>query len=234
MVALFVALMFVSLVLADLVMEKVQARRLVRRREGERLSPRSAPFTLADLDRWPPLPGGVYLTEGHTWLAPQTRGAFRAGADSLIARALGAVSRVSLPGVGQEVRVGAPLFQLERQGRLLTVPSPVAGRVLSVNSELQDQPGRVARDPYGEGWVCSVLPSRLHQDKPVLRAGAQALAWLRREAGRFSEFLWMRYPSEVELGATIQDGGEPAPGVLSDFDAGTWEAFEREFLGRKG
>lgn len=230
MVAIFVALMFVSLVLVDLLLEKAHARRLVRNLPAERVLPRRVPFRLGDLDHWSPLPEGVYLTEGHTWLLPQQQGAFRAGADSLIACALGAVGRVAPPKVGEELLEGAPLFQLEREGRVLTVPSPVTGRVIAVNGELQDQPDLVVRDPYGEGWVCSVLPTRIHQDKLVMRAGAKALAWLEREAGRFSEFLWMRFPSEIELGATIQDGGVPVPGVLTDFDASTWDAFEREFL----
>lgn len=230
MVAIFVALMFVSLVLVDLLLEKAHARRLARNLAAERVLPRRVAFNLGDLDHWPPLPEGVYLTEGHTWLLPQKQGAFRAGADSLIVRALGPVDRVAPPKVGQELLEGGPLFQLEREGRVLTVPSPVTGRVIAVNGELQDQPDLVVRDPYGEGWVCSVFPVRMHQDQPVMRAGAKALAWLEREAGRFSEFLWMRFPSEIELGATIQDGGDPAAGVLTDFDASTWEAFEKEFL----
>jgi glycine cleavage system H protein len=232
MVAIFVALMFVSLVLVDLLVEKAHARRLTLTLAAQRALPRRVPFDPRALEHWPPLPEGAYLTEGHTWLLPQKQGAFRAGVDPLIASALGAVVRVAPPRVGQELLEGAPLFQLEREGRVLTVPSPVTGRVTAVNGELQDQPELVVRDPYGEGWVCNVLPMRILEDKPVMRAGAKALAWLQREADRFSEFLWMRFPSEIDLGATIQDGGTPAPGVLSDFDASAWDAFEREFLRR--
>jgi glycine cleavage system H protein len=234
MVAVFVALMFVGLVLVDLLVEKARVRRLALNLAAQRALPRRVPFSPRGLEHWPPLPEGAYLTEGHTWLLPQEEGVFRAGADPLIAHALGAVGRVAAPKVGQELLEGAPLFQLEREGRALTVPSPVTGRVTAVNSELQDQPELVVRDPYGEGWVCNVLPMRILEDKPVMRAGAKALAWLEREAARFSEFLWMRLPSEIDLGATIQDGGTPAPGVLVDFDASTWDAFEREFLMRHG
>ena len=234
MVAVFVALMFVSMVLVDLLLEKAHARRLALNLTPGRAMPRRAPSNPRGLDAWPPLPEGVYLTGGHTWLLPQEQGAFRAGADQLIAHALGAVGRVVPPRVGQEILEGDPLFQLAREGRLLTVPSPVTGRVLSVNGELQDQPELVVRDPYGEGWVCSLLPMRILEDKPVMRAGEKALSWLQREANRFSDFLWLRSPSEADLGATIQDGGDPAPGVLTDFDAFTWDAFEREFLLRHG
>jgi glycine cleavage system H protein len=232
MVAIFVALMFIGLILVDLVVQRLEAKRaaLAPSLAAERLLPRRAPFGFGDLDQWPPLPQGVYLTEGHTWLLPQERGVFRAGADGLIARALGAVSRVAPPKVGQEILEGAPLFHLEREGRALTVPSPVTGRVISVNGQLQDQPNLVAQAPYAEGWVCSLLPARFAQDKPAMRAGAKALAWLEQEAERFSEFLWARFPSEVELGATIQDGGVPAPGALADFEASAWNEFEREFL----
>jgi glycine cleavage system H protein len=230
MVAVFVALMFVSLVLVGVWLGKARARRLAL----ERALPRRAPCNPHGLEHWPPLPEGAYLTEGHTWLLPQKQGVFRAGVDSLIAHALGAVARVIPPRVGQEILEGAALFQLEREGRLLTVPSPVTGRVISVNGELQDRPELVVRDPYGEGWVCNVLPMRILEDKPVMRTGAKALAWLEREASRFSDFLWLRTPSESDLGATIQDGGDPAPGVLTDFDANTWDVFEREFLMRPG
>ena len=31
--------------------------------------------------------------------------------------------------------------------------SPVSGEVVEVNEALQDEPGRVNEDPYGEGWM---------------------------------------------------------------------------------
>ena len=235
MVAVFVALMFIGLVLIDLLVEKAHARRLALTLAPAGVLPRHrVPANPPGPDRWPRLPEGAYLTEGHTWLLPQEQGVFRSGVDPLITHALGAVGRVAPPSVGQEVLEGAPLFLLERQGRLLTIPSPVTGRILSVNGELQEQPELVVRDPYGKGWVCSLLPMRILEDKPVMRAGAKALAWLQREANRFSDFLWLRSPSEADLGATAPDGGDPAPGVLTDFDASAWDAFEREFLLRYG
>ena len=235
MVALFVALMFIGFVLADMLVRKLEARPAAALNLAVNLA---APYQMASkslgpLDAWPAIPEGVYLAKGHTWLSPQAEGVFLAGADALVSRALGAVSKVILPRVEQEVWTGSPLFQLDLGGRILTVPSPVTGRVVSVNRQLRDRPELVAQAPYGAGWVCELLPTRLEQEKTMLRVGDKARAWLEREMDRLAEFLGALVPADPALGATSLDGGAVVPGALTGFDAEIWRAFEHKFLSRK-
>lgn len=232
MVAIFVALMFIGFILIDLSVQRLEARRAAAAMNQAAvrnvLSPRAA--SSASLDDWTWIPDGFFLANGHTWLLPQEQGFFRIGADVLVSRALGAVSRVIPPKVGQEVWAGRPLFHLEHNGRALTVASPVSGKVLSVNDQIQDRPDLIVKGAYSAGWVCVILPTRLVQEKTALRVGDRARAWLRQEVDRFSQFLWARVPSDAVLGATIPDGGIPAPGSLLGFDAADWNAFEHDFL----
>jgi glycine cleavage system H protein len=220
MVALFVALMFIGFIMVDAILQKAEAARALRAtapRPGGRES-------------WIAVPEGVHLSPGHSWTLPLQEGAVRAGVDSLVARALGTVSRVTLPAVGEWVKAGSPLFHMELHGRSITIPSPVSGRVAAVNESLREQPGIVATDPYGKGWVCS-----LELSQPALQVmpfGRKAALWLEQEVARFQEFLSAHLTPEFALGATSQDGGLPVSGALAQFDAETWAAFERQFLRR--
>ena len=230
MVAIFVALMFIGLILLDLALQKVEARRAARALTlaARTIAPRGP--ASRTLDGWPALPEGVYLSEGHSWLRPQGQEAFQVGPDALVGQALGSVTRVVPPGVGSEMWAGAPLFQIEVRGRLLTVASPLTGRVVAVNGELQDRPELALRVPYDDGWVCVFQPTRLAEQKPAWHVGEKAVAWFEQEVQRFSQFLWTRFASDLALGETSLDGGVPAPGSLQEFDADTWKAFELEFL----
>ena len=37
--------------------------------------------------------------------------------------------------------------------------APVGGRVVEVNTVLDDEPEHINSDPYGEGWLCIIEPS---------------------------------------------------------------------------
>jgi hypothetical protein len=124
----------------------------------------------------------------------------------------------------------APLSQIEVRGRLLTGASPLTGKVVAVNGELQDRPELALKAPYGDGWVCVFQPTRLAEQEPEVRWGEKAAAWFEQEVQRFSQFLWTRFASDLALGETGLDGGVPAPGSLPEFDADPWKAFELEFL----
>lgn len=154
MVAIFVVLMFLGFILADLVLQKVEARRaaLALVPAGGGIASRRSSLRPAIRDAWPTLPEAVYLSEGHSWLRPRPSGVFRIGPDALVGQALGSVTRVVPPKVGSEVWAGTPLFQMEAGDRVLTVAAPVSGRVVEVNPELQDRPELAVSEPYGAGW----------------------------------------------------------------------------------
>jgi len=223
MVAIFVALMFVSLVLTDLGVQKWnawQAARSLARAERE--------AAVSSEVLWQ-VPEGVQIAEGHTWFRPDPNGGLEIGADSLITHAIGAVRRIVLPNPGDQVTAGQPLFRLEKDGRSLTVPSTVTGKVVMVNNRLQNQPALLNSDPYGNGWICRVTPTEVAA-APNVRFGDKAALWLENEFNRLREFLSVEVMSDFALGVTSQDGGIPTSGCLSELDQTAWSGFEAEFL----
>lgn len=227
MVAIFVAFMFVSMVLADLGVVKWKEWRAAGTARAAQSEARVQVFLQEEL--WQ-VPEGIHLSGAHTWFKPDPAGGLEIGADPFIAHAIGAISRIVLPKPGDQVTMGRPLFQLERSGRSIAVPSTITGKVMAVNSRLEDHPGLLNSDPYGGGWVCHVTPTTIEAAAPTVRFGEKAILWLEGEFTRLGEFLSAQLPTEMPLGATSQDGGLPSSGCLNELDKAAWSAFEREFL----
>jgi len=59
-----------------------------------------------------------------------------------------------LPGV--DVVAGGKLGELETMKVTLELQSPVNGRVVAVNQELEAHPELINSDPYGAGWICRI------------------------------------------------------------------------------
>lgn len=85
---------------------------------------------------------------------PDTGSVWFAGRHHQVAQdALGDIVYVSLPAVGDEVEAGGAVGELESTKSVSDVYAPLAGRVVAVNTALDDSPELVNSDPYGEGWL---------------------------------------------------------------------------------
>lgn len=60
---------------------------------------------------------------------------------------------VELPEVGREVEEGDSVAVLESVKSVSDVISPVAGEVVEVNEELEENPNQVNQDAFGQGWI---------------------------------------------------------------------------------
>jgi glycine cleavage system H protein len=226
MVAIFVAFIFVALILTDLGVQKFKAWQAARAT--------LVPAGLAALKGealWE-LPDGIHLSDAHTWFRPDPAGGLEIGADRFITHAVGAVRRIILPERGEHVTAGQPLFRIEHDSRSVTIPSTLTGKVVAVNGLLHEKPELLTFDPYGRGWVCQLAPTSVGA-APAMRFGEKAIQWLESEFSRLREFLFAQASQEFALGATSQDGGYPASGCLGELDERAWSAFQTEFLKSK-
>lgn len=66
---------------------------------------------------------------------------------------LGEVVYVELPETAGGVDAGEELGTLESVKAVSEFFAPVAGEVVEVNERLEDEPGLVNDDPYGDGWL---------------------------------------------------------------------------------
>jgi glycine cleavage system H protein len=73
---------------------------------------------------------------------------------------LGDITFVEMPGVGDLLERGALFGTLESTKAVGELFMPVNGEILSVNEALAESPELVNTDPYGEGWIVEVKPTR--------------------------------------------------------------------------
>jgi CheY-like chemotaxis protein len=169
------------------------------------------------------VPAGVFVSNSHSWVGVHMNGLVRMGIDDFTQKTIGQIDAVELPGKGAEIRRGDTLFTLRHGNHRLAVPSPVSGRVTSVNAELSERPELIKLKPYQLGWVCTMDPVHLTEDLRDLRIGADAVSWYRGEIHRYGEMIREALRAREDEGKSVRAGNG---GGLDDV---TWEVFERAF-----
>ena len=164
------------------------------------------------------LPGGLFVHGGHTWAKLDSSGAVHVGLDGFARGVLGRVDRFELPPDGATLRQGEPAFAALQSGKRIEFVSPVDGVVCAVNERINADPAAARKEPYEKGWAFMLRPSNLSRDLKKLRIGAEASAWLEKEARSFTEFLTLHRAVPVEVGATMPDGGVHAEGIMESMD----------------
>lgn len=70
--------------------------------------------------------------------------------------ALGDVVFVDLPKVGTTMTANQEIGEVESTKATSNIYSPVSGKVIEVNTTLQDHPEYLNKDPYGQGWIAVI------------------------------------------------------------------------------
>lgn len=98
-------------------------------------------------------PEELKYNEEHTWLRLEGEERGRVGITAYAQGQLKEVVFVELPEIGAEVARMEPFGVIESVKATNDLYSPVSGEVVEVNRALEDEPGAVNEDPYGEGWM---------------------------------------------------------------------------------
>jgi CheY-like chemotaxis protein len=130
------------------------------------------------------VPGGAFLSPGHTWARIDPDGQVVVGLDDFGRRAVGRLERIEIPPAGTAIRRGEPVFTLRRGAGILRLAAPVSGTVAHVNPDLRRDLGLLKESPYDRGWVCVLRPSNLAEELPQMRIGKAVVAWYQDEIGR--------------------------------------------------
>lgn len=103
------------------------------------------------------VPEDLRYTSDHEWTRSE-EGRLRIGITDYAQDALGDIVFVQLPEPGAKVSAGDSFAEVESTKSVSDIYAPVSGTVAEINSELTDSPQRLNEDPYGEGWLCVIIP----------------------------------------------------------------------------
>ncbi|MBI4526660.1 MAG: glycine cleavage system protein H [Deltaproteobacteria bacterium] len=87
-------------------------------------------------------------------------------------------SEIRLPEVGSWLGQGEKGWTLVSGAKSVDMLSPVDGTVVAVNDKVKASGGTAGLDPYGEGWLIKVNPSRLNANLKHLLSGRLARRWM--------------------------------------------------------
>ena len=104
------------------------------------------------------LPDDLRYAENHEW-AKASGDIIRVGIDDYAQDQLGDIVFVELPQVGDTFQKGEEFGTVESVKAVAELVLPVSGKVASVNGDLEESPGLVNQDPYGDGWMLEIAPA---------------------------------------------------------------------------
>jgi CheY-like chemotaxis protein len=194
------------------------ANRLVLRREA-RLEAQRRPTVrvvapaVADAvgDREYCVPGGAFLSPGHTWARIDPSGLVWMGLDDFVRKALGKVERVELPEPESSVRRGELLFVVRRGDQIARFQAPVSGKVIRVNATLTRDASALLHSPYDRGWVCLLKPANLAAELADLRIGQPVVRWYQEEIKQLRGIKGETALPWAEIEAKFLGTGKPVP-----------------------
>lgn len=78
------------------------------------------------------------------------------GISANAAEELGDITYVDLPEEGKEIKKGEVICSVESVKSAGDVYAPVSGKIVEVNSDLEDTPETINEDAEGKGWICKI------------------------------------------------------------------------------
>lgn len=108
-------------------------------------------------------PTDLKYAKSHEWVRVEGEEAV-IGITQFAQDALGDITYVEAPQVDDDVEAGSECGSLESVKAASDLISPVSGKVIAVNEELENAPEVINQDPYGKGWIYRVKLNGLPDD----------------------------------------------------------------------
>jgi glycine cleavage system H protein len=150
-----------------------------------------------------------YYHRGHTWVQPEEDGTVTVGLDELAQHLIGSPDSVQLPKIGQELEVNQTAWRMKKNGKAISVRSPIEGEVTAVGGAT-------------EGWFLKIRPRLGAKNLLTFRhllQGPEVHGWLSRELERLQ--LQLRAPNTPPA---LADGGVLVPDLMNAVPEADWDS----------
>ena len=102
------------------------------------------------------VPGNLQYSKEHEWVEGTGDNRVKIGITDYAQGALGDIVYVQLPKVGETVTEGSVCGEIESTKSVSELFSPVSGKVVAINEQLDSAPETLNSDPYGAGWIAEI------------------------------------------------------------------------------
>ena len=105
------------------------------------------------------IPEELRYTQDHEWARPEGDNIVACGITDYAQEQLTDIVFVELPEMNREVKQGEQIAVVESVKAISDVFTPASGKVVEINSSLEDSPELINSDPYGDGWIFKIEAS---------------------------------------------------------------------------
>ena len=117
-------------------------------------------------------PGDLRFAASHEWARLNDDGSVTIGISHHAQEQLGDLVFVEVPEVDHVCTAEDGVAVVESVKAASDIYSPVAGKVVAINENLNDSPELINSDPYGDGWIFSIMPDDRDDVEGLMDAGA--------------------------------------------------------------
>jgi glycine cleavage system H protein len=105
------------------------------------------------------VPKELRYTQTHEWVRIEDDGTVVIGMTEHAQSQLGELVFVELPDFGIKVNAGDEVCVVESVKAASDIYSPLSGKILAINEDLEEAPSLVNSDAYGDGWLYKLDPA---------------------------------------------------------------------------
>ncbi len=113
-------------------------------------------------------PKDVKYAETHEWVKVDKKSEGTIGITDYAVAQLNDLVHIELPKVGSEVTAGQPFGEIESVKTVSDLVSPVTGKIVAVNGINDDTLDKLAKSPFGDGWLIRVKVGDQNQIKSLM------------------------------------------------------------------
>jgi len=120
-------------------------------------------------------PDALFYTKDHVW-ASVDGNIVTIGLTQFGQTIAGDILYVEAPNTGREITKDEAFMSMESGKWVGRVKSPISGKILESNTELEWESNLVNEDPYGKGWLTKIEATNLQELDNLFRANSPDLA----------------------------------------------------------
>ncbi len=102
------------------------------------------------------IPSDKMFSADHFWIEMDDEFVGRCGITEYLLEELGDIVFVGPPETNMEVKMGENVGVLESHADMRAIISPVSGRILEINKDLEYSPDLINSEPLGAGWIYKI------------------------------------------------------------------------------
>lgn len=110
---------------------------------------------------------GFWFNENDVWAYVQGNRA-RIGVTDYVQQSLSDILYFTAPDVGEEIEQFDAVGDVESGKAVFEIVSPVSGKIVAINEQLDKAPEIINENPYEVGWIAEIALSDFEEDKDLL------------------------------------------------------------------